>query len=370
LPLGEFAGQAASIRRPAAEGPGRWPVELLQILPHHPLTTVARRKPDHAGPDHGRPAYWNPRLIPFIKEGHHLLLQEAVEHPRLLFVPAGLGMLSPVSQTPSHLRIIGLIPPAVQIGEIQAPVGQDLHAAGTAGLIGPAGGVDPYIHAGLQVLGQVDVVVGEKDRPIGYIRSGGKAGHLPDHLLSLLVGGMGFGGHDQLHRALIVLKNGCQAFGIRQKKVGALVGRGPPGKAYGQKVGIEDMFCRLQLLLSSSSLYLLPEVSAADILHQIPAGFGSEAPEILIASLCQAILKVVYSLRAAATGAGLAPQTLRCRGIPGRNMNPVGHIIHRHLPLWPAGIAGLEYPAADPAMQPGYPIGMAAAAHSQMGHIE
>jgi len=160
LPLGELAGQAASIRRPAAKSLSCWPVEPLHVLLHHPLAAVAWRKPGHAGPDLGRPRYWNPRLIPFIKERHHRILQQPVEHLRLLFVPRGLAVLKPVPQAPSHLRIIGLIPPTVQTGEIQAPVGQDLHAAGAAGLIGPARGVDPDINAGLQVLGQIDVIVG------------------------------------------------------------------------------------------------------------------------------------------------------------------------------------------------------------------
>ncbi len=72
-------------------------------------------------------------------------------------------MLLAVAYRPTQIGNIGFGPPAIQLRKIDTAVDQHLHAAGSTCLPRPSWRVDPDIDALHQMLGQVHVVVTEKD---------------------------------------------------------------------------------------------------------------------------------------------------------------------------------------------------------------
>src|ERR1035438_5276378 len=72
-------------------------------------------------------------------------------------------MFLAVPNCPTNFRGIGLCPPAVQLGEIQPAIDEDLHATGSAGLPRTPRCIDPKVDPLDQFLGQHHVVVVEED---------------------------------------------------------------------------------------------------------------------------------------------------------------------------------------------------------------
>ncbi len=79
-------------------------------------------------------------------------------------------MFLTVPQRPAIRRAVGFGPPAIQFRAVQSTIHQDLHTAGTAGLPGTTGGIDPDIHPLDELGGYQHVVVCQKNHFVEEIR--------------------------------------------------------------------------------------------------------------------------------------------------------------------------------------------------------
>src|ERR1035441_4516662 len=140
-------------------------------------------------------------------------------------------MFLTVPNGPTHFGRIGLCPPAVQLGEIQAAIDEDLHTTRSAGLPWTSRRVDPKIDPLDQLLGQHHVVVVEEDHASFNLGTLDEIFPLPDKLLSRKILRMSFSRKDQLNRASRIGKQPYQPLGIVQKKIGALIGGKAPRKS-------------------------------------------------------------------------------------------------------------------------------------------
>ena len=136
-----------------------------------------------------------------------------------------------VANGPAEVGGVGFGPPAVELRQVQAAIGQHLHAAGAAGLPGPPRRVQPDVHALHQVPGDAHVVVLEKDHAAGDVGPGGETLPLGQQRLPGAVGRMRLASHQQLHRAAAVVEDARQPFGVLQQQVGALVTGEATGEA-------------------------------------------------------------------------------------------------------------------------------------------
>ena len=73
------------------------------------------------------------------------------------------AVLQPVAERPTQLGLVGFRPPAVQFGEVEPSVDEDLHPARPAGFPGSAGRIDPEIDASDEPLCHRHVVIVDED---------------------------------------------------------------------------------------------------------------------------------------------------------------------------------------------------------------
>ena len=104
--------------------------------------------------------------------------------------------------------VVGFGPPAVEDGEVETAVEDDLLSAGAGGFEGAAWVIEPDVDALYEMATYIDVVVFDEDELVGELVV---AHHLSDLLQDLLAGfveRVGFAGEDELHGALGVVNHG------------------------------------------------------------------------------------------------------------------------------------------------------------------
>ena len=240
-------------------------------------------------------------------------------------------MFLPVAQRPANFRRIGLSPPSVQLGTIQSPVHQHLHAAGAARFPGPPRRVEPQIHALHQMLRQPHVVVGQKHGLRACRTAPDKLHPFADHLLSGSILRMRLARQNQLHRPAPVGEDSQQPVRIFQQQIRTFVRGEAPREPHRQRVGVEDAARLRHFVLRGSMSGQLPRQPRPQILHHGFARLLPHVPEIGVGR--PAKLLVDHSQRAAppvfATDG--RPQFVCFGGIPRGYVDAVRHVPHRHL---------------------------------------
>ncbi len=136
--------------------------------------------------------------------------------------------------------VVGLGPPAVEHGEVEAAVEHDLLPAGAGGFEGTAGIVEPDVDSLDEVAADVDVVVLDEEELVGKVGVAHHFGDLLQDTLSGFVVRMGLAGEEELHGALGVVDHGGKALHVLEQQIGALVGGESAGEADGEGVGREN----------------------------------------------------------------------------------------------------------------------------------
>ena len=127
-----------------------------------------------------------------------------------------IAVLLPISQRPAHFGSISLRPPAIQLGEIDAAIHQDLHPAGTACFPRPPRSVDPDVYTLHEVLRQQHVVVGNKYRMRAHLRATDELHPALNECLPFLIRGVRLSRNDELYRSLRVAQQTQQPLWIVQ----------------------------------------------------------------------------------------------------------------------------------------------------------
>ena len=104
------------------------------------------------------------------------------------------------SDIPAVGAVISLTPPAVGDAEVEDPVGHHFDAARAARLIGPAGGVEPDVHALNKMPGDPDIIILDEENPSPETLILTDVNHLFDDIFPHLVIGMRLAGEDDMHR--------------------------------------------------------------------------------------------------------------------------------------------------------------------------
>ena len=168
---------------PAVQGPARGfvgsrpqrkrgrKVNVLCVLPDHAVATELWRELHHAGPDAADPRLGDAFGVPLVKGRNNLLLDEPVQLLGLPGIPLA-RVLFCAADCPTDLCREGFIPPPIQDRDVDASVGEHLHAAGPARLRRPARIVEPYVDAGGHLVAQHHVVILKKHDPIHGPRAG------------------------------------------------------------------------------------------------------------------------------------------------------------------------------------------------------
>ena len=168
------------------------------------------------------------------------------EHAVEVFAVAGVvdvhvGVGAAFADGEAVEAVVGLGPPAIEDGEVEAAVEHDFLAAGAGGFERAAGIVEPDVDALNEVAADVDVVVLDEDELVGEVGVAHHLGDLLEDALAGLVMRMGLAGEEELHRALGVVDHGGEALDVVEQQVGALVGGEAAGEADGEGVGREDL---------------------------------------------------------------------------------------------------------------------------------
>ena len=137
--------------------------------------------------------------------------------------------------------VVSFGPPAVEDGEVEASVEDDLLSAGARGFEGTAWVVEPDVDSLDEVAAYVDVVVLDEDELVGELAVAHHLGDLLEDLLARLVEGMGFAGEDELHWALGVVDHGRESLDVGKEEVGALVSGKAAGEADGEGIRGEEL---------------------------------------------------------------------------------------------------------------------------------
>src|SRR6202035_4610627 len=107
-------------------------------------------------------------------------------------------------------------PRSIENGKIQAPVQDDLLAAGTRRLERSPGIVQPNINALHEMTPDVDVVVFYKDEFVGKLWVAHQLSNLLEHPLARFVARVRLAGEHELNRALRVVHHGGQLLDVCQ----------------------------------------------------------------------------------------------------------------------------------------------------------
>src|SRR4030095_11496835 len=116
---------------------------------------------------------------------------------------------------PTHLVDVGLSPPAIQLRQVKTAVRQYLHSARTTRLPRPARVVDPNVNALHQLLGELHVIIPEKDymRP-HFGTTPDEVSPLADHRLARFICRMSLTRNEKLYRTLWISEDAHQSLRI------------------------------------------------------------------------------------------------------------------------------------------------------------
>lgn len=117
-------------------------VQRLDVRAQHPLGQHLGAQPGEGLADHLHPAARDSAGRPVVEAGGDVVLDQAVER-------GGLDVVAPLlvvgrravraGDGPAEVRLVPLVPPAVEHRQVEAPVERGLHAAGAARLQGAQG---------------------------------------------------------------------------------------------------------------------------------------------------------------------------------------------------------------------------------------
>ena len=192
-----------------------------------------------------------------------------------------LGTLFAAIDRPAELRHIRLLPPAVALGEVEAAIDENLHAAGAAGLPRPPRRVDPDIHTLHQLLGKRDVVIFEKDDMAAEFGALREFDPFADEFLALLVRRMRLAGKDELDGSRRIIQQTRQPRRIGEQQIRPLVTGEAPRKAKRQRVRVEHIRRFRDVFGRVAAAGELPGQPAADGLDQTLAAPRPPSPIIL-----------------------------------------------------------------------------------------
>ena len=193
-----------------------------------------------------------------------------------------VGVGSAVADGEAVEPVVGLGPPAVEYGQIEAAVEHDLLAAGAGGLERTARIVEPHIDALDQVAADVDVVVLDEDELVAELGVAHHARDLLQDSLSRLVVRMRLAGEQELHRALGIVDHRGQALDVGEDQVGALVGGEPAREADGQRIGREHFVQPVERLLRFAAARGLFAGAVAGEIEQLGLQAEVRLPEFAV----------------------------------------------------------------------------------------
>src|SRR5262249_2070876 len=146
LPVDETDAPCAAIARALLIARGGGQVVALRVLAHGAICREARRERAHAAPHALDPSPRHAVGASPIALRDDLLLEDSVQVVGFRRVPGRIvSVLLAIAERPAHARLVRFRPPAVELGEIQSPVDENLHPAGPARLPRPAWRVDPDV---------------------------------------------------------------------------------------------------------------------------------------------------------------------------------------------------------------------------------
>ena len=161
-----------------------------------------------------------------------------------------------------------------------------------------------------------------------------------------------------------------QPLRVVQQQVRPLVGREAARKAQRQRVGIEQMLRTVDRLGRRAGRGQLPGQSLAGVFDQRAAGGGAKLPEPGVGDAANVLLQGFRRPQPAILAAGLRPQIVGRRRVPGRHVDAVGHVSDRHLVRRPARKERRKEMPAHLSVQAAHAIDRPASADRQIGHVE
>ena len=216
---------------------------FLGVFAHGAIGGISWRQSRHAFAHPLDPRDRYAGLAPLVELRDDRLLEQIVEFVGVCCIPGEIQtMVQSVAERPSHLRRVGLRPPAVEFRQVDAAVDEHFHPARSAGLPRPPRRVDPDIHSLHQVLGQQHVVVAQENDMGADILLTNEQDPFLDQRLTRQIGRVRFAGHDELHRSMWIAEQAQEPFPVVQQQVGPLVGRKAAREPQRQCLGIEQAF--------------------------------------------------------------------------------------------------------------------------------
>src|SRR5512139_74682 len=144
----------------------------------------------------------NSAFIALVIEWDNLLFHGLIEILGIsLILYVGVVVHPAVTNGETILTIVGFVPPAIENGEIQTPVQNDLLTAGAASLQWSSRVVQPHIHSLDEVAGDVIIVVFDENHspPVGGVDAISRDPR--QEQLALGVPGVRLAGEDNLDRS-------------------------------------------------------------------------------------------------------------------------------------------------------------------------
>ena len=349
-------------------------VVVVEILPHHPVGAEPRDQGLHGLPDRQKPVVGHPFEIALEIQRHDLFFQKGVQEPGVVIIalfPAQIFTGDGGPDGPAVLAVVPFAPPAVGDAEVDPRVDGHLLAAGSTGLVGTAGSVEPHVAALNHEPRHRKVVILYEE----YLSEEAGVEHVADHFLqhvdALRVGGMGLAGEDEDHRALRIAHDAGQTIQIRKKQRRPLVRRKPPGKTDDQRRRRKTGRHFLLLFVGNGELLekfrqRSPEIIQKLLLLELP-----HRPEALVRDFVY--LAPDGRIRALLLPAG-AKHVIQQRphGRPRirRHMDAVGDVPDGDLRLGHALPAFLPHMAGNVSVQGAHAVGPERIIQSQHRHFE
>ncbi len=370
LPGGEVAGAVLDGGEGAGVGGGRG-VEMVDVVADHAGGEHLRAERGPGVAQHLDPAAGHALVVEVVEAGRDLALDEVVQGGGLEVVALVGVVLETVGRRdrPAELRLVPLVPPAVEDRQVEPAVQRRLHAGGAARLVGPQRVVQPHVAAGVERLGERDVVVGQEDDAVAHVLGVGEAHQLLDEPLAAVVGRVGLARHHQLHRALRVQQERLEPLGVAQHQRQPLVRRHPPREADRQHVGVERVVDPAQLGRRRAALLPGPAQPAAGVVDEPRAQRALGVPHLAaghLAERCPERLVVV----AVGVRALRERQGGDLRRHPRGRVHAVGDRGDRHLRLVEGRPQPVEHAAADVAVQLRDAVGALRQPEAHHRHVE
>ena len=236
-------------------------------------------------------------------EGHDLCLEHRIDGLSVELVLERLVLeRALVGKSPACALLVTLVPPAVENGEVQGTIHDSLLARRTGCLQRTCWGVHPDIAARNEALGNIHVVVLDKDNLAHELRHARNLDDATNQTLATTVGRMSLAGKDELNGTLGIVDNLSQTVEVGEEQVCTLVGSKTTGKADGESLGIEGIDCldnlgRVLLLLAKVVGYLL-----LDEVEELGLEALADLPDLLVISLVDLLPHLVLCLRLVVTG--------------------------------------------------------------------